>query len=87
MNLRWPYLFNGVPIFVDSNFVGFLPTSILSLAYNKQVLLLFFRCLLLFVHNCIEYVLIGAMFVRIDCSECTASFCEDCDHQEQEEGK
>ena len=48
---------------------------------------MFFVCLLLFAHNCIDYMLIGAMFARIDCPECAASFCEDCDRLEQEEGK
>jgi hypothetical protein len=32
-------------------------------------------------------MLIGAMFDRIDCPECAASFCEDCDRQDQQEGK
>ena len=32
-------------------------------------------------------VLIGAMFARIDCPECSASFCEDCDRLEQGQGK
>ena len=49
--------------------------------------LLFFACLLLFVYICIVYMLIGAMFARIDCPECAASFCEDCDRLETEEGK
>ena len=87
LNFRWPYLLNGAPIFVVSNCVGHLPTSTLSLESVKQVFLLFFGRLLLFVHNCIEYVLIGVLFARIDCPGCTASFCEDCDCQEQEEGK
>ena len=48
---------------------------------------MFFACLLLFVYICFAYVLIGAMFAHIDCPECAASFCEDCDCLETEEGK
>ena len=41
----------------------------------------------MFDHICVEYMLIGAMFARIDCPECAASFCEDCDRLETEGGK
>ena len=49
-------------------------SSTLSLASVRQVFLLLFVCLLLFVYICIVYMLIGAMFARIDCPECAASF-------------
>ena len=36
---------------------------------------------------CANFVLIATLFDRIDCSECAAPFCEECDHLEKEEGK
>ena len=87
LNFRWPYLLNGTPVFAVSFCIGFLLSSSLSLASVRKVLLLFVVYLLLFLHNCIIYMLIGSMFARIDCPEFAASFCEDCDRLETEEWK